>query len=166
MRRWHCWGRMCKDWELEANLVLCPRLCVVLILEWTGSGRTSHHQTHTYHWTLSNFPHSLTKLSNFCVIGPANWRATNFLAARREILLTPASPPLSATVNLNFPFHFGALPLHRVEPSEQKYNPPKPPQGAGPLFHTSLLLGLLPYTLAIHPSSCTHGCWFTLAYFV
>lgn len=41
-------GRMCKDWELEANLVYCPRLFVVLIFERTGSGRTAHHQTHTY----------------------------------------------------------------------------------------------------------------------
>jgi hypothetical protein len=41
-------GRMCKDWELEANFAYCPRLFVVLIFERTGSGRTAHHLTHTY----------------------------------------------------------------------------------------------------------------------
>jgi hypothetical protein len=39
---------------------------------------TAHHQTCTYHQTnFQYFPHCLTKLSHFCVIGRLNWRATN-----------------------------------------------------------------------------------------
>ncbi len=60
----------------------CSLLQVAVARAAADKGRSAYHRTlYLSLNTFQYFPHSLTKLSNFCIIGWGNWRASNVLGA-------------------------------------------------------------------------------------